>query len=75
MSVFEKGHKDSKSLIDKNNSKLFQDDLIVCNEDRNIIEIMKKGYQEMAKINLQLAIDNECELMDLKEYETWLCGV
>lgn len=72
MLIFGKGHKNSKKI---KNSELFQDDLIVCNEERNIIETMKKGYQEMAKINLQLAMDNECELMEVKEYETWLCGV
>lgn len=75
MLIFGKGHKNSKTIKNTKNSKLFQDDLIVCNEDRNIIETMKKGYQEMAKINLQLAMDNECELMEVKEYETWLCGV
>ena len=36
---------------------------------------MKKGYEEMGNINLQLAIDNEGELVDVIEYETWLCGV
>lgn len=72
MLIFGKGHKNPKKI---KNSELFQDDLIVCNEERNIIETMKKGYQEMAKINLQLAMDNECELMEVKEYETWLCGV
>jgi len=75
MLVFGKGHEDSKTIKDKKNSKLFQDDLIVCNEERNKIQTMIKGYQEMAKINLQLALDNECELVDVKEYETWLCGV
>ena len=75
MLIFGKGQKNSKTIKNIKNSKLFQDDLIVCNEDRNIIETMKKGYQEMAKINLQLAMDNECELMEVKEYETWLCGV
>ena len=75
MLVFGKGYGDSKMIKDKKNSKLFQDDLIVCNEERNKIQTMIKGYQEMAEINLQLALDNECELMDVKEYETWLCGV
>ena len=57
------------------NSELFQNDLIVCNGDKNIYEIMKKGYEEMGSINLQLAIDNEGELVDVIEYEAWLCGV
>ena len=35
---------------------------------------MIKGYKEMGKINLQLAIDNEGELGELEAYEAWLCG-
>ena len=50
-------------------------DLIECNKDKKIIEMMIKGYKEMGKINLQLAIDNEGELGELEEYEAWLCGV
>ena len=37
--------------------------------------MMIRGYKEMGDINLQLAIDNESELVDVIEYETWLCGV
>lgn len=51
------------------------EDLIECNEDKNFIKMMIKGYKEMGKINLQLAIDNEGELSELEEYEAWLCGV
>lgn len=50
-------------------------DLIECNEDKKFVEMMIKGYKEMGKINLQLAIDNEGELGELEEYEAWLCGV
>lgn len=50
-------------------------DLIECNKDKKILEMMIKGYKEMGKINLQLAIDNEGELGELEEYEAWLCGV
>lgn len=51
------------------------EDLIKCNEDKKFIEMMIKGYKEMGKLNLQLAIDNEGELGELEEYEAWLCGV
>lgn len=64
-----------KNKKEEKNSELFQNELIVCNGDKNIYEIMKKGYEEMGTINLQLAIDNEGELIDVIEYETWLCGV
>lgn len=60
------------------NSTLFKGKLIQYNkEDRDceFYKIMKSGYIEMASINLQLAIDNEEELADIKNYETWLCGV
>lgn len=36
---------------------------------------MKDGYIQMGKINLQLAIDDESELVEINNYETWLCGV
>ena len=74
MLIFGKDCRYSEKIKNKKSSRLFHDGLIVCNEERDIIESMKKGYQEMADINLQLAIDNEGELMEVKEYETWLCG-
>ena len=74
MLIFGKDYDYSKILNNKKNSGLFDGDLIVCSEERIIIETMKKGYQEMTKINLQLAIDSESELIEIKEYETWLCG-
>lgn len=37
---------------------------------------MKAGYEEMAKINLELSqLPFECECADINEYENWLCGV
>ena len=68
--------KKRKNIVQvKKNSELFRDELIVCNGDRNLLEMMIRGYKEMGDINLQLAIDNESELVDVIEYETWLCGV
>lgn len=62
-----------KNSEDKKNSELFQQDLIVCSEEE--VEMMIKGYQEMADLNLQLATDNEGDLVEVSDYETWLCGV
>ncbi|MGG7178238.1 hypothetical protein ACQPU1_11615 [Clostridium paraputrificum] len=62
----------------KKNSKLFEEDLILYSEedkDLEFFEIMKKGYIEMGQINLSIAIDDEKELVDVNNYETWLCGV
>lgn len=39
-------------------------------------EIMKKGYIEMAEINLEYSmIGSEYMLDDVNEYEAWICGV
>ena len=60
-----------------NNSKLFDDELILYNEDNKYIdfyEIMKKGYIEMGDINLQIAVENEIEMIDINNYDAWLCG-
>lgn len=60
------------------NSTLFRGKLIQYNKedkDSEFYNEMKLGYLEMASINLQIAIDNEGELADIKNYETWLCGV
>jgi hypothetical protein len=57
---------------------LFDGNLIEYNKENNSVEdfdSMKNGYIEMGQINLQLAIDNESELVDINNYETWLCGV
>lgn len=45
------------------------------NYNYKFYNLMKNGYIEMGKINLQLASDNECELVEINNYETWLCGV
>ena len=39
-------------------------------------EIMKKGYIEMAEINLEYSMmGSEYMLDDVNEYEAWICGV
>ena len=59
----------------KNNSKLFDENLIVyINEvdSSQMLEVMKRGYIEMSQINLELA---EGCVDEISDYETWLCGV
>ncbi|SFU29459.1 hypothetical protein SAMN04487886_100338 [Clostridium sp. DSM 8431] len=53
-------------------------ELIQCNEEKHNARFytkMRDGYIKMGKINLQLASDDECELVEINNYETWLCGV
>lgn len=39
-------------------------------------ELMKKGYKEMAEINLEYSkLGFEYMLDDVNEYEAWICGV
>lgn len=39
-------------------------------------ELMKKGYEEMAEINLEYSkLGFEYMLDDVNEYEAWICGV
>jgi len=39
-------------------------------------KIMKRGYQEMAEINLEYSrLGFEYMLDDVNEYEAWICGV
>ncbi|MBE6049219.1 MAG: hypothetical protein E7214_00790 [Clostridium sp.] len=67
-----------KKMKNKKSSILFNRDLIQYNEEQDSLESdnsMKIGYMEMGEINLQLAIDNGSELVDINNYETWLCGV
>lgn len=66
-------------------SKFIKESLIVYseeNESREFFELMKNGYKEMSKINLELSYDcnpSENSLKykfdDINEYEKWLCGV
>ena len=66
-------------------SKFIKDNLIVYSEENEsceFFELMKNGYKEMSKINLELAYDANSSQKSLKykfddinEYEKWLCGV
>ena len=60
-------------------SRVNEELLIQCiNEDISVDfeEIMKKGYIEMAEINLEYSmIGSEYMLDDVNEYEAWICGV
>ena len=49
---------------------------------REAFELMKNGYKEMSKINLEIAgcgsssqKSLKYKLDDINEYEKWLCGV
>ena len=57
------------------NNVSFDKNIIVCNEGNFKFEDIKNGYIQMSKINLQIARECESELVDVKEYETWLYGV
>lgn len=63
----------------KKKSQFIECSLIEYNEDQlnmDVFEMMKEGYKEMAKINLELSqLPFECENADIDEYENWLCGV
>ncbi len=75
----------SKSKEFKKNLKKIQSNsgfinykLISCSKSKNndLLEWMKKGYQEMASINLGYAEEVvAAEFYDELEYERWLCGV
>ena len=66
-------------------SKFIKDSLIVYSEENEaseFFELMKNGYREMSKINLELSYDAHSSQKSLKykfddinEYEKWLCGV
>lgn len=63
----------------KKNSQFLDYSLIEYNEGKlnmDIFKVMKEGYEEMAKINLELSqLPFECENANINEYENWLCGV
>ena len=66
-------------------SKFIKDNLIVYSEENEsceFFELMKKGYKEMSKINLEITgYSNSSQKSlkyqydDINEYEKWLCGV
>lgn len=72
----------NKNLIIKQKNKKnsqFNDYKLISYKERekkDLYDWMRKGYEEMASINLNYAEENSIGLYDeLIEYETWLCGV
>lgn len=66
-----------KLYLKRNNCKYNTNNVISYIDDKfnkDMEKVMKKGYQEMAFINLQLASMTERELVDIDDYEAWLCG-
>lgn len=63
----------------KKNSQFIDYSIIEYSEEKineDILNFMKKGYLEMAEINLEFSrIPFECESANINEYENWLCGV
>ena len=66
-------------------SKFIKDSLIVYSEENEaseFFELMRNGYKEMSKINLELSYyanssqkSLKYKFDDINEYEKWLCGV
>ena len=66
-------------------SKFIKDSLIVYSEENEaseFFELMRNGYKEMSKINLEITGYSNSSQKSLKykfdninEYEKWLCGV
>ena len=60
-------------------SRVNEASLIQCiDEDISVDfeEVMKRGYIEMAEINLEYSmVGSEYMLDDVNEYEAWICGV
>ena len=71
--------KDIKNNKIKKSSGIMEKSLIqYINEgfSADFEKIMKKGYQEMAEINLEYSkLGFEYMLDDVNEYEAWICGV
>ena len=63
----------------KKNSGVINRTLIVCINDKISADTeskMKKGYEDMAEINLEYSKEGfEYMLDDVNEYEAWICGV
>ena len=83
MSIINKN--DTKSNEIKKNNKIKKSSGIMENSliqyinegfSADFEEIMKKGYQDMAEINLEYSrLGFEYMLDDVNEYEAWICGV
>jgi CopG family transcriptional regulator/antitoxin EndoAI len=85
MSIINLNNMKNKKLRDIKNNKIKKSSGIMeksliqyINEgfSADFEKIMKKGYQEMAEINLEYSkLGFEYMLDDVNEYEAWICGV
>ena len=61
------------------NSGVMEKSLILYSNEQtpyDFQEVMKKGYEDMAEINLEYSnLGFEYMLDDVNEYEAWICGV
>lgn len=72
----------SKKIVayeNEKNSRIIDSQLILYSDDHtqksDFFEKMKKGYIEMAKINLEYSgIGFDYFLDDVTQYEAWICG-
>lgn len=66
-----------KKYFKEKKSKYNDNDLIVYIDSPFTEETeveMKEGYQEMAFLNLEMAMMTDDELKEVNDYEEWLCG-
>ncbi|NLK94272.1 MAG: hypothetical protein GX275_03625 [Clostridiales bacterium] len=63
-----------KIMEDDKSSKLFSNETIQYNNEEELFNNIKNGYIAMGSINLQDANNGINELIEMKEYETWLSG-
>lgn len=85
MSIINLNNMKNKKIINKEDNKIKKSSGIMeksliqyINEgiSADFEKIMKKGYQEMAEINLEYSnLGFEYMLDDVNEYEAWICGV
>ena len=85
MSIIKLNNMRNKKIRDKENNKIKKSSGIMeksliqyINEgfSADFEKIMKKGYQDMAEINLEYSrLGFEYMLDDVNEYEAWICGV
>ncbi|ENZ03622.1 hypothetical protein ACED96_14015 [Clostridium thermobutyricum] len=67
----------NKKCFKRKKSKHSENDLILYIDSPFTKETeieMKEGYQEMAFLNLEMAMMTDDELKEVNDYENWLCG-
>lgn len=85
MSIINLNNKKNQRLTVEENKKIRKNSGIMENSliqyinegfSADFEKLMKKGYQEMAEINLEYSkLGFEYMLDDVNEYEAWICGV